>query len=248
MWPLLLYRKHYRDRLDIDFRGVQAARTWANKWAEAEMLKRLGRVSTVLGRHDQAEQQLRTAERLFDEQDDSLGASAAREYLALLYLEIDRLADATGIFENLLITHRELGADRNVGLDLINLGLVLPRQRRAGEAIERLSEAHEIFSRLGGTDPFNGARTMTALADAYRHAGELDQARAWADRAAHAMTELGSDFGQAEVHEVLAEIAAGEGDLPTATEHLRLALNIFDSAFSARAHPVRARLRELTGE
>ncbi|MBP2320113.1 tetratricopeptide (TPR) repeat protein [Kibdelosporangium banguiense] len=248
MWPLLLYRKHYRDRLDIDFRGVQAARAWSNKWAEAEMLKRLGRVSTVLGRHGQAEEQLHAAEQLFDEQDDRLGVSAAREYLALLYLEIDRLADATRIFEDLLVTHRELGADRNVGLDLINLGLVLPRQRRANEAIERLSEAHEIFTRLAGTDPFNGARAMTALAEAYRQAGQPDQARAWATRAARAMTELGSDFGQAEVHEVLAEIAASQGDLATAADHLRLALEIFDSAFSARADPVRARLRELTGE
>jgi Tfp pilus assembly protein PilF len=89
---------------------------------------------------------------------------------------------------------------------------------------------------------------MTALADAYRHANELDQARTWAGKAARAMAELGSTFGQAEVHEVLAEIAVSAGDPVTAIENFRRALSIFDSAFSTRATPVRARLRELTGE
>ncbi|MEV4312688.1 tetratricopeptide repeat protein [Actinocrispum sp. NPDC049592] len=246
MWPLLLYRKHYRDRLDIDHRGVTAAREWANTWAEAEMLKRLGRVLTVLGDHDEAEQRLRSAQDLFATERDTLGAAAAREYLALLYLETGRLTDAVDVFEELLTVHRELGAERNVALDLINLGLVLPKQRRAEEAVAKLSEAHEIFARLATTDPFNGARAMTALADAHRQAGDLGQARTWAERAAHAMTELGSTFGQAETHEVLAEIAVATGDRTTAIDHFQHALAIFESAFSARADSVRTRLRQLT--
>jgi tetratricopeptide (TPR) repeat protein len=248
MWPLLLYRKHYRDRLEIDERGVHAARAWANKWAEAEMLKRLGRVSTVLGQHEQAEQQLRSAELIFDGQRDELGAAGAREYLALLFLDADRLAEATSIFEELLATHRALGADRNVGLDLINLGHVLTRQGRAEQAIARLTEAHEIFGRLTTTDPFNAARVLNELARAQHQAGHVEQAREWAVQGSRAMIELGSDFGQAEAHEVLAEIAASTGDLTEASEHYQHALRIFDSAFSARGESVRARLRALTGE
>jgi tetratricopeptide (TPR) repeat protein len=248
MWPLLLYRKHYRDRLDIDQRGVAAARAWSNEWAEAEMLKRLGRVSTVLGWHDQAERQLRSAEGLFTGQGDRIGAAGAEEYLALLYLETGRLGLATERFERLLVTHRELGTERNVGLTLINLGSVLPRQRRAMEAVDRLSEAHEIFAKLSDSDPFNGARVLVALGDAYRHTGELDQAQAWAGKALRAMVELGSDFGQAEAHEVLAEIAHSSDDPAGAADHFNQALDIFTSAFSGRADAVRARLQELSGE
>jgi tetratricopeptide (TPR) repeat protein len=244
----LLYRKHYRDRLDIDRRGVAAAKAWANEWAEAEMLKRLGRVLTVLGEHQKAEQQLQAAHHLFDTQDDRLGASGAQEYLALLYLETNRLAEATELYEQLLVTHRELGADRNVGLDLINLGLVLPKQRRADEAVAKLAEANEIFDRLAAADPFNGARAMAALGDAYRHVGKLDQARSWATRAERAMAELGSTFGQAEVHEVLAEIAVSDGDPHTAIGHFRRALDIFESAFSTRAERVRIRLHDIAME
>ena len=78
------------------------ATAWANRWAEAEMLKRLGRVSTVLGRREQAERQLRSAELIFREQQDELGAAGAREYLALMLLDADRLAEASSMFEELL--------------------------------------------------------------------------------------------------------------------------------------------------
>ncbi|MBY8854144.1 regulator protein, partial [Saccharothrix sp. MB29] len=36
MWPLLLHKKHYRDRLEIDERGVEAGRRWGNAFAEWE--------------------------------------------------------------------------------------------------------------------------------------------------------------------------------------------------------------------
>ncbi|WP_431906033.1 hypothetical protein [Micromonospora carbonacea] len=61
MWPLLLYVKNYRDRLEIDELGVQAARAWGNVWAEADMLKRLARARSRVGAYDVAEQHGRSA-------------------------------------------------------------------------------------------------------------------------------------------------------------------------------------------
>lgn len=247
MWPLLLYRRHHRDRLEIDRRGVQAARAWGNKWAEADMLKRLGLACTTVEDHDQAEPCFRQSMALCREVDDARGAADAQEGLALLHLTVGRLEEAAEAFGVLLAVYRDLDAPRNVGLTLINLGRTLPRLGRAPEAVQRLRQAQEIFAGLADEDPYNGARAMVALAHAHLGTGDLAEARRVGMLGVGLMRDLDSTIGEAEALEALGEVAHRDGDDQAAQAHLRRAREIFSALGSSQAESVGVRLQEIAG-
>jgi len=226
MWPLLLYRKHYRDRRAIDEVGVEAARRWGNTFAEADMLKRLGRTLTRSGDHEEAERHLRHAADRFGELGDRQGVADAEEMLAALYRDSGRTVEALALFEAVLAEYRQLGADRSSGLALIDLGLLLPGTGGAREAIPLLHEARSIFARLTSEDPYNGVRVEHALAAAHLAAGELREAGDAATRAADGMRRLGAQYEEAQVIELLARLARLQGDEDAARRHHEAALRI----------------------
>jgi tetratricopeptide (TPR) repeat protein len=234
MWPLLLYRKHYRDRQAIDEVGVEAARRWGNAFAEADMLKRLGRSLTRSGDHESAERQLRLSAVRFHEIGDRQGVADAEEALAALYREAGRTNEALALFEAVLAAYRELGADHNSGLALINLGLLLPETGRSREAISFLQEARSIFSGLTVADPYNGVRVEHALAVALLAAGELQEADDAAARAAEGMRRLGAHHEEARALEILAQLARLRGDEDAAGRHHGAALRIHRSISAPR--------------
>lgn len=84
-WPLLLLRKHYRDRLSTDKTKDTAAREWGSGVALADLLKRLGLVCISLRDFDQADRYLTESMELCAEQGDERGLRDAQEGLALLY-------------------------------------------------------------------------------------------------------------------------------------------------------------------
>ncbi|WP_191302024.1 ATP-binding protein [Lentzea cavernae] len=245
LWPLFLLRKHYRDRLDVDERGVAAARQWGNEFALADMLKRLGRVSTTARDFEAAERYLAESMELWTRMGDDRGVCDAREYLALLYRETGRAEAALGQFELLVEATTALGATRSVGLNLINLGHVLVELGRAPEAVPHLVRAEEIFRGLGATDPYNHARSVVALAAAQCRTGALVAAAGRAGEGLGLMEALGSDHGRAEAFHVLGEVARRSGRAAEAREHLRAAEEIFRSLGSPQAEAVRERLAEL---
>lgn len=247
MWPLLLYRKHYRDRLQIDRRGVRAAQAWGNAWAEADMLKRLGRACTTSGRFEEAERHLRRSAALCRDIDDARGAADAREALALLRLDTGREDEAAELFGELAAAYRRLGQRRSLGLTLINLGMLLPRLGRARQALALLDQAREIFAEIAESDPYNTARLGVALAAAHLGCGDVAEAEEAAAQAARQMRALGSENGEAEALEALGEAARRHGDRDAARSRLQQALEIFTSLGSPRAARVRERIRELTG-
>ncbi|QUQ63300.1 tetratricopeptide repeat protein [Kutzneria sp. CA-103260] len=246
MWPLLLHRKHYLDRLEIDRRGVAAARAWGNVFAEADMLKRLGQVSVVLGRREEAEQCFRQSMARAESIDDQRGVADAQEGLALLHLKTGQPEVAITEFEALVVTNRRLGAARSLGLTLINLGAALSAAGRHHAALDVLAEAPAVFAGLKVPDPYNEARILVAQGQACAGAGDTDLAHEIATRALVELTALGSPAGVAESHEVLADVAWQRGDADDAVEHLRAAVETFTTLRSWRLPAARSRLNELT--
>jgi tetratricopeptide (TPR) repeat protein len=226
MWPLLLYRKHYRDRQTIDETGVEAARRWGNAFAEADMLKRLGRTLTRNGDYDEAERHLRHAAARFHDVGDGQGVADAQEMLAALYRDCGRTTEAVALFDDVLAAYRRLGAERNVGLALINLASLLPSAGRIQEAVSLLHEARSIFSRLASTDPYNGVRVEYALATVHLAAGELREAYDAAAGAAEGMRQLGAQHEEVRALELLAQLAQLRGDPGTAGQHEEAAARI----------------------
>ncbi|MET9224887.1 tetratricopeptide repeat protein [Lentzea sp. NPDC003310] len=248
LWPLLLHRKHYHDRIEIDLRGVEAARRWGNAFAEADMLKRLGRVCTTLGRHGEAERHLRASAAIAAAGGDQRGVADAREGLALLYAETDRVSDAAAEFAELVELNRALDADRGLALSLIHLGTALSRLGRDAEGLAHLAEAKVVFDRLPEPDAYNKARVFVAQAWAHCRAQDFVRAGEVAEEALAMMREVGSHEGLAHSHEVIAEVAHHRGDDATAVEHLRQAVHLLTSLGSSRASTVSDRLRSWAGD
>lgn len=242
MWPLFLLRKHYRDRLRADERGVAAARQWGNGFALADMLKRLGLVCTTLRDFSQAERHLTESMELCTRLGDERGLCDAREGLALLYKASGRAEEALVQFELLVEANQALDSARATGLSLINLGLVLIELDRATEAAPHLVRAEEIFRELGQPDPYNHARAVVALAAAHCRSGDYTTAAERAAEGLLAMRRVCSDRGQADALHVLGTIAQRTNNHTAALEHLSSAEEIYRSLESPLAEVVRAQL------
>lgn len=246
LWPLFLYGRHYRDRMEADRRGVAAARAWQNQWAEADMLKRLSRICAVAGDYAAAEQHARESIRLYRAVGDVRGVLDGQEALALSYRDTGQLPEAIAAFTELLAANRQHGEERSIALILINLGTLLSAAGQCTDAIAMLAEAKQILGRLSAIDPYNEARAMTGLAGAYLRAGDVSTAEATATAAASRMAELGSEHDRAEAVRLLGQIAEQRGDIATARARYRSALAVFEALGSSRAASTRADLARLT--
>ncbi len=242
MWPLLLHRKHYRERVVIDELGLEAARGWGDVAAEATMLKRLGRVCSTLGRYDDAERHLRDAMAKWAEVGDGHGVGDAQEGLGLMYVDLGRFTDAAAEFERVLALYRELGVRRRIGLASINLAMVLPTLGRPAEAMRHIQEARRILDTLADVDPYNGARAVVVQAGVHCAMGELAAASALAATGLERMRALKSVYGEAEANEVLAEVELRRGEVVSGRTHFDLAVRAFAALRSPRETALRARL------
>lgn len=248
MWPLLLYRKHYRDRLEIDRRGVDAARAWGNRWAEADMRKRLSRICYITGDLEGAAEHIRCSIELCEQEGDERGRIDALAGLASLYRDTGRTGEAVELSRAVLEANRRLGDARAIGLALLNLAQLLTRHGDAAEALDLLAEADQVFAGLAEIDPYNGVRVQTGLAEASLATGDLIGGRAAAEKAAAGMRDLGSDYEHGQALELWGRVAAEQGDAPTAVEALQNAHRLFTAAGSSRATEVQRRLDALLAE
>ncbi|WBB73061.1 tetratricopeptide repeat protein [Micromonospora sp. WMMD1128] len=248
VWPLLLYFKGYEDRLAIDERGVLAARAWGNVWAEAVMLKRLGRAYSRLGDHDAAERHGRAAVDRYRQVGDAQGVIDAEEGLATLYADTGREELAAEAYTRVLAGRRTLPNVRSVGLSCLNLGMLRTRTGRPAEALPLLVEAGQIFAELSEVDPYNAARVLIGLADARLGTDDLGTAEESATEAVRRMAGLGADSERAEAVFLLGRIAHRRGDDETARRHYREAASVFAALAAPRLPDVLRRLDELGGD
>jgi tetratricopeptide (TPR) repeat protein len=239
LWPLLLYKKHYRDRIGIDEVGVAAAQQWGNRWAEADMRKRLGDAFAEAGRAAEAEEQLRLSVGLFAQAGDHLGELAAQEQIASLFRDNGREREAINRYAEILDANRAIGEPRRVGLTLIRLGALRAKTGDPARAIEHLLEARAVFGELVAVDPYNQQRVEIALAGAYLAGGDLAEADAAAAAGAAGMRRLGSLFEEAQAVEVRARVAYALGDPARGRRHRDRALAIYDELGSPRARALR---------
>lgn len=243
VWPLQLYRKSV-DRRDFDQRGLAAARMWGDPRAEARMLKQLGRTSSTLGEHDEAERLLTEAVMLFRRAGEVEEGTEAEGLLALAYRDAGRLQAASDLLRRVLAESRARGRDRDIGLTLINLGDLSSRLGRPAEAIEFLREAGGRLERSAAADPYNPVRVKAGLARAYLAAGDLPAADRAAAEALDGMRRLGTPVGEAEAMELAGVIATRRGDVTLGRSHLRQALAIFEAHGSPRAAALREGLAD----
>ncbi|MET7397621.1 tetratricopeptide repeat protein, partial [Dactylosporangium sp. NPDC005572] len=166
LWPLFLYGKHYRDRLTVDGIGVDAALAWGEPWAEAVMLKRLGRSCAATGDLTAAFLHTEAAMARYGEIGDRTGQTDAAEGLAGMHREAGDSDTAAALYAEVLAVRREFGEPRATALTLINVGTLLTALGRPDRAVPVLREAGDLLAGLAAPDPHNAARAAVALAGA----------------------------------------------------------------------------------
>ncbi|MEV0127118.1 NB-ARC domain-containing protein [Dactylosporangium sp. NPDC050688] len=243
LWPLFFHGKHYRDRLEVDRIGVAAAREWGDTWAEAVMLKRLGRVCAVTGDLAAAVRHTSAAIRLYHGIGDEQGHADAVEGLAEIHHDAGDTASAAALYAEVLAKRRILDDGRSTALTLVRFGSLLTGTGRPDEALPLLREAQQL---LAHTDPYNAARAAVAAAATHLGLDDLEQAERLAAGAAVRLRELGSEFEFAAALDVLGRVARRRGDTALAIRHFTLACTIFEASGSRRAGQVRHQLDLLT--
>ncbi len=246
-WPLLLHKKG-QERLEIDERGVRAARAWGNVWAEADMLKRLSRAYSRVGNPEAAERHGRAAVDRYRQAGDAQGEIDAEEGLATLYADTGREAQAVEAYTRVLAGRRALPDVRSVGLSCLNLAMLRTRTGRPADALPLLVEARQIFAGLSEVDPYNAARVLIGLADAHLALGDLGAAEESATEAVRRLAELGAVSERAEAVYLLGRIAQRRGDDEAARRHYREAAAVFAALAAPRLPEVLRRLDEVGGQ
>jgi tetratricopeptide (TPR) repeat protein len=222
MWPLFLYRGHYREQLAISRAGLDAARRCGDAEGQARMLDRIGMAARHLGRPDEAAGCFGQAHVLWRGLGNAHKATGTVRKLGWIAAERGDLTEAVRLYRQALDGYRDPGAGstREAALAMIDLGNALSAAGREAGAVPVLQEAVRLLD--GHPDPYNQARALAALGRA--QASRPAQALPLLDSAMEAMTRLGVVPARAEILETLALIAAQAGDVSSARSRYQEAL------------------------
>jgi len=223
MQPLFIVNKHYRSEVEVGEIALQAATAWGDTDAENNMRKRLPIAYTRLGEWDAAERHVRDMLRLSLARQDRRGEADAHYAQGVVFARESRFESAAAAFsENLAIFDElvsEPDRDRTRGIVLIELGDVQTELGQLDQAVARLSEARSVLSALRPPDAYNLARAEIALGHVQMRGGDDQTAVMTLQHALAMMTELGSTFEQARIHQALAQLARRTGDATEADRH-----------------------------
>lgn len=222
MWPLFLYRGHYREQLAISRAGLDAARRCGDAEGQARMLDRIGMAARHLGRPDEAAGCFGQAHVMWRDLGNTHKATGTVRKLGWIAAERGDLSEAVRLFRQALDGYQDpgTGSTREAALAMIDLGNALSAAGREAEAVPVLQEAVRLLD--GHPDPYNQARALAALGRA--QASRPAQALPLLNSAMEAMTRLGVVPARAEILETLALIAAQAGDVGSARSRYQEAL------------------------
>ena len=222
MWPLFLYRGHYREQLAISRAGLDAARRCQDAEGQARMLDRIGMAARHLGRPDEAADCFQQAHALWRDLGNTHKATGTVRKLGWIAAERGDLTEAIRLYQQALDGYRDpgTGSTREAGLAMIDLGNALSAAGREAEAVPLLQEAARLLD--GHPDPYNQARALAALGRA--QASQPADAIPLLDSAMEVMTRLGVVPARAEILETPALIAAEAGDPGSARSRYQEAL------------------------
>lgn len=245
LWSFFLYRRHYRDRLEIDGIGVQCARSWPNKTAEADMLKRQGRLFGLIGRFPEGIGLLREAITLNRSIGNIRGEADSLADLGRIHLDRGDIIAAKKYFDKSLRIHRMRDDAHDIALVLINLGLATIGIGDHERSLRMLHEARTMIEAHLEIDPYNFARALIALGKANFHIGQYEHALGYLNEGLRIMQRFGSEYHLAEIWVLLGQIAEAGGAFSKAEEHYDEALQIYLALGAQEAQMVETRLQNL---
>lgn len=219
MQPLAIIHKDDGHTIAVDEVALRAAQDAADPTAANTIRKRLARAYAARGDIDRAREHVDHALRDTQERGNQRGYASALKSQALLLVATDHPRAAVECFTGVVSILRDLGRQRAEGLALINLADTLVQLDRSMEAAIHLERARTLLSTLDQPDPYNAARAELSLARAHLQARSHAVAETMATTALATMTRLSSHHQQANVHDILAELAELAGRHQRADEH-----------------------------
>lgn len=248
LWSLFLYHREYRDRLEIDTIGVASARAWGNRVAEADMVKRLGRLYGLLERYDESIAYLEEAVSINRSIDEVQGEADSLSDLGRVHLDRGDLPAATTALARSLEIHRHRRDDRSTALTLINIGMLSLRQRKHHQALRQVREAVTLLKEKSAADPYNYARALIALGRTMVQVDHDDAAFDYLTEGLKLMRRLGSEYQLAEINGLLGRITEKRGDLRAARGYYATAVQIYVRLGAADAEGLKERMMNLAAD
>lgn len=197
----------------------RAAELAADPAAKAEALTALANALTELQEYETAAERLAGAAEIFADLGDLRGRAEVSRILATGAMEQGRIAEARRRYDESLELCRRIGYRHGEGVTLVNLANLLYVAGEVTTALAHYEAAADAFAATGNR---RGVAMVQANAATVRHEVLGDDARAAADAetALGFFTEIGEKARAAQCLDVLAGIAARQGNVTRARELL----------------------------
>lgn len=202
--------------------AVAAARRAGNPHAEAVSLNNLGLAHLQHGDHETAASCYDQAAVLFGRIGDDHGRNTARAHHAWVHVQRGELDEALAESLTALGHAKREGIPRYAAILLRDTALIELKLGRHADAISRLLDALETFTKLGLH--VDAAMAFNCLGEAYHRLARTAEARAAFRHAVELSSSFGSPFEEARAYCGLGTIAAGEADFDDARSHWNRAL------------------------
>jgi tetratricopeptide (TPR) repeat protein len=240
LWPCYFNRKPYAEWIEAHELGVVAANRTGDAAAESTMRRSLAKALTETGDHDRAEQELTTAGRLAERAGNPVLAASVLDFRGHLDLDRRRFADARAAYEGAREAFEALGVSRGVALEWYHAGRAIAGLGDHAAAARSYRSALDLID--PAADELLLGRTLIHLGEAEFELGDVAAARVAADRALAIMTANGLRYYEARALEVLAAIAAADGDARLAAERWTRAHALYGAIGSRRREDVALRV------
>jgi tetratricopeptide (TPR) repeat protein len=170
----LRIRGHYAAWVDTNQVALASARTLGDRFAEAEMLKKLGAAYLTLARYDEALEYQNQAVALYREAGDTKGEGDTLNNLGITYKSLDRYDEALHHYQLALAACRATGNRHTEAGSLQNLGNVYLYLSRLDEAADHYRRALAIFTEIG--DLRGQVICLTNIGSVEERLGDYDEA------------------------------------------------------------------------
>ncbi|UGT62493.1 tetratricopeptide repeat protein [Nocardia asteroides] len=223
--------------------ALTAARRDGDEWWEATTRGNLGLAYAMGRRIDDAEEQYRTALRIFTDHGDQVSAAHNLGHLAWIAHLRGDYSSAVEQASAALTVYQRAQLPRNAAIMMREIGTSLTAAGRFGEAEQRLEAAIVAFRALDLEQDL--AMALHELATLELTAGEPAAAATLFAEAKELAADCGARGAQARALRGLGDAEARTGRYPEAAEHLRAALTLIEELALPGAQEIRHRLKAM---
>ncbi|WP_051797565.1 hypothetical protein [Catenuloplanes japonicus] len=249
MWALFMFRRRHDDRAHTDALALDCAQRTKNPTWIAHAWRRLAwswyGIGNLDGAADAFGNAVTAAAGIDDENTQVVATATAQEGLAAVAQAQGDHVHALELLAAQRGLHLTRGDDRREGLSALRHAVALTNADQPAQALPVLHDACTLYSRTGGTDPYNAARISLECARALARLGRHDAARTALEAASQEMNDLGRSRDPTLAQHYLADLARARGDLLRARIRLEAAAPLYTDLGNHEEHAAHAALAAL---